>query len=239
VRWAGEGIEACQLGARRFAPIAEACLYPVDLLHPAGPLTLLRWRAGRREQASVLVGRFDYPLQKLTLPPGMVELAPQDAARVRREQAQVAPLWARDGARLFALPLGAPLAALPEGGRFGNRRIINGRPRSPHGGSDFSVPAGTPVLAAADGEVVLVAEHFFGGRSVFLDHGDGLITMYFHLSRIDVAEGRQLKRGECLGAVGSSGRATGPHLHFGVRWRGARIDPSLLLGDPARIPAVD
>ena len=77
------------------------------------------------------------------------------------------------------------------------------------------------------------------GNSVFLDHGDGLITMYFHLSRVDVAEGRQLRRGECLGAVGSTGRATGPHLHFGVRWRGARVDPSLLLGDPARIPAID
>ncbi len=95
------------------------------------------------------------------------------------------------------------------------------------------------MLAAADGVVALVAEHFFGGNSVFLDHGDGLITMYFHLSRVDVAEGRQLRRGECLGAVGSTGRATGPHLHFGVRWRGARVDPSLLLGDPARIPAID
>jgi len=239
VRWAGERIEACALGARRFAPVADACLYPVDLLHPAGPLTLLRWRAGRREQASVRVGRFDYPVQRLTLPPGMVELSQQDLDRVRREQAQVAPLWARDGPRLFALPLGAPLDPLPEGGRFGSRRIINGQPRSPHGGSDYSVSAGTPVLAPADGLVALVAEHFFGGWSVFLDHGDGLITMYFHLSRVDVAEGRRLKRGERLGAVGSTGRATGPHLHFGVRWRGARVDPSFLLGEPGRIPALD
>jgi murein DD-endopeptidase MepM/ murein hydrolase activator NlpD len=239
LRWAGEGIEACALDARRFAPVSGACLYPVDLLHPAGPLTLRRWREGRREQASARVGRFDYPLQRLTLPPGMVELSPQDAARVRREQAQVAPLWARDGPRLFALPLRAPLDPLPEGGRFGSRRIINGRPRSPHGGSDYSVAAGTPVRAAADGVVALVAEHFFGGNSVFLDHGDGLITMYFHLSRVDVAEGQQLQRGERIGAVGSSGRATGPHLHFGVRWRGARIDPAPLLGDPALIPALD
>ncbi len=169
----------------------------------------------------------------------MVELSPEDLARVRREHAQVAPLWTRDGPRLFTLPLAAPLDPLPEGGRFGSRRIINGRRRSPHGGSDHSVAAGTPVLAAADGVVVLVAEHFFSGHSVFLDHGDGLISMYFHLSRVDVAEGRQTRRGERLGAVGSTGRATGPHLHFGVRWRGARVDPALLLGDPARIPALD
>ncbi len=131
VRWPGEGIETCGIGERRFAPIGDACLYPVDLLQRAGPLALLRWREGRREQASVRVGRFDYPLQRLTLPREMVELSPKDAARVRREKAQVAPLWARDGPRRFTLPLGAPLDPLPEGGRFGSRRIINGQLAQP------------------------------------------------------------------------------------------------------------
>ncbi len=239
VSWPGEGVDSCGIGAQRFAPIAGACLYPVDLLRPAGPLELLRWRGGRRERRSVRVGPFDYPLQRLTLPRRMVVLSPRDAARVRREQAQVAPLWKREGARLFHLPLGPPLEPLPEGGRFGSRRIINGRPRSPHGGSDFGAAAGTPVYAAADGVVALVSDLFFSGNSVFLDHGDRLITMYFHLSRVDVSQGQQISRGALLGAVGSTGRATGPHLHFGVRWRGARIDPALLLGDPALIPAVD
>ncbi len=239
VRWAGAGIERCGIGERRFAPVSDACLYPVDLLRPAGPLVLTRWREGRRERVRVRVGPFDYPVQRLRLPRRMVELSREDAARVRLEQAQVAPLWTRDGPRLFTLPLGAPLDPLPAGGRFGSRRLINGRWRNPHGGVDYGAASGTPVLAAADGVVALVARHFFSGDSVFLDHGDGLISMYFHLSRIDVSEGQQLRRGEPLGAVGSTGRATGPHLHFGVRWRGARIDPALLLSDPGQIAAVD
>jgi murein DD-endopeptidase MepM/ murein hydrolase activator NlpD len=238
VRWPGAAIESCGAGGRRFEPLDGACVYPVDLLHAAGPLTLARWRAGRRETASVRVGRFDYPLQRLTLPPGMVELSAEDAERVRRENAEVAKLWGREGERRFELPLQPPLDPLPQGGRFGSRRVINGQPRSPHGGADYTAAEGTPVHAAADGVVALVGDHFFGGRSVFVDHGDGLITMYFHLSRADVVLGQQLRRGERLGAVGSTGRATGAHLHFGVRWRGARVDPRQLLDDPGGLPAI-
>jgi murein DD-endopeptidase MepM/ murein hydrolase activator NlpD len=85
----------------------------------------------------------------------------------------------------------------------------------------------------------MVADQFFGGNAAFVDHGDGLVTMYMHMSRVDVAEGQPVRRGERVGAVGSTGRATGPHLHFGLRWRGARVDPALLLGDPQAIPAID
>jgi murein DD-endopeptidase MepM/ murein hydrolase activator NlpD len=85
------------------------------------------------------------------------------------------------------------------------------------------------VHAPADGTVVLAVDHFFAGRSVFLDHGDGLVTMSFHLSRVDVSPGQQVRRGERIGAVGATGRVTGPHLHFGARWRGARVDPAQLL----------
>ena len=165
VRWPGPGITACAIGGRRFEPIAGACLYPIDLLHPPGAQRLLRWRAGHREARTVRVGRFDYPVQRLTLPPGMVELSAADAERVRRESREVARLWARGGERRFTLPLQAPLDPLPEGGGFGSRRVINGRPRSPHGGTDFGAPEGTPVLAAADGVVALVADHFFSGHS--------------------------------------------------------------------------
>lgn len=238
VRWPGSDIESCGVRERRYPPLAGECLYAIDLLQPAGPLELARWRGGRREARTIRVGRFDYPVQRLTLPPGMVELSPEDAARVKRENAEVARLWQRTGERRFALPLGAPLQPLPRGGRFGSRRVINGLPRSPHGGADYSVPAGTPVTAVADGVVALVGDHFFGGNSVFVDHGDGLISSCFHLSRVDVREGQQVRRGELLGAVGSTGRATGPHLHFGVRWHAARVDPGLLLGDPNRLPAI-
>jgi murein DD-endopeptidase MepM/ murein hydrolase activator NlpD len=237
VRWAGQRIEWCAVGERRFEPLGGACYYPVDLLRPAGALELSRGREGRREAVTVRVGRFDYPTQKLTLPRHMVELSPEDLARVERENREMARLWTADGPRRFTLPLRAPLDPLPSGGRFGHRRIINGRPRSPHGGTDYSAAEGAPVLAAADGTVAMVADQFFGGNAVFVDHGDGLVTMYMHMSRVDVREGQPVRRGSRVGAVGSTGRATGPHLHFGVRWRGSRVDPALLLGDPDALPA--
>jgi murein DD-endopeptidase MepM/ murein hydrolase activator NlpD len=239
VRWPGAGIESCTLGERSWTPLEGACFYPIDLLRPVGPLELARRRAGRREAAAVIVGAYDYPVQRLQMPRGWVELSPEDLARVKRENREIAPLWARTGPRRFALPLEAPLAPLPAGGRFGSRRIINGSPRSPHAGADYTVAAGTPVQVVADGVVAMVGDHFFGGNSVFVDHGDGLITLYLHLSRVDVREGQQVKRGDRLGAVGQTGRATGPHLHFGLRWHGARVDPALLLADPGTIRAID
>jgi murein DD-endopeptidase MepM/ murein hydrolase activator NlpD len=239
VRWPGEGIEWCQAGAERSEPLDGACLFPVDLLQRAGPLELTRQRQGALERASVRVSRFDYPVQRLTLPKRMVELSPEDAERVRRENRELAPLWKSRGSRRFALPLAPPLDPLPKGGRFGHRRVINGQPRSPHGGADFDAPEGAPVRAVGDGTVALVADHFFSGRAVFLDHGDGLVSQYFHLSRVDVAQGQELRRGERIGAVGSTGRATGPHLHFGTRFRGARVDPLLLLGPLSAVPCLD
>jgi murein DD-endopeptidase MepM/ murein hydrolase activator NlpD len=226
------------VGSRVFAPLADACYYAVDLLHRPGPLELVRRRGGRRETAGVRIGPFDYPVQKLTLPRKMVELSPADLARVQRENREIARLWSREGRPRFSLPLQPPLDPLPDGSHFGDRRIINGSPHSPHGGADYPAPEGTPVLAAADGVVALVGDHFFGGHSVFLDHGDGLITMYLHLSRVFVEEGHAVSRGERVGMVGASGRATGPHLHFGVRWHGARVDPSLLLSSPDAIPPI-
>ncbi len=239
VRWPGEAIEWCRAGSERSEPLAGACVFPIDLLQAPGPLVLERSRAGAVERAAVRVTRFDYPVQRLTLPKHMVELSPKDLERVRRENREVARLWKSRGPRRFELPLGPPLDPLPEGGRFGNRRIINGSPRSPHGGADYSADAGEPVRAAADGTVVLVADHFFAGNAVFLDHGDGLVTQYFHLSRVDVAPGASVSRGDRIGAVGATGRATGPHLHFGTRFRGARVDPRLLLGPAEAVPCLD
>jgi murein DD-endopeptidase MepM/ murein hydrolase activator NlpD len=235
VRWPGPRIEWCELGSRRFEPLDGACYFPVDLLRGTGPLELARGRGGKRETATVRVGKFDYPVQKLTLPRHMVELSPSDLERVNRENREMARLWGREGPRRFSLPLGKPLEPLPVGGRFGHRRVINGSPRSPHGGADYSVDAGTPVLAAADGTVAMVADQFFGGNAVFVDHGDSLVSMYMHMSRVDVAEGDEVRRGARVG----TGRATGPHLHFGVRWRGARVDPALLLGSPGAILAIE
>jgi hypothetical protein len=242
VRWGGAGTERCGFGGgggERWEPIDGVCWYPVDLSRSAGPLAVERWAGGARRTATVEVGRYPYAEQRLTIEDeSKVDLSPADLARVDRENARIAELWGRRTPRRFSLPLAPPLASLPAGGRFGARRVINGRPRSPHSGADFAARAGTPVVAPAAGTVVLAAEHFFAGQSVYLDHGDGLVTMVFHLSEIEVREGQAVRAGERLGRVGSTGRATGPHLHFGVRWRGARIDPALLLGPPEAVPAL-
>jgi hypothetical protein len=235
LRWPGAEIESCELDARRFSPVSGACYYPIDLLRPAGPLELARWSGGNRETVTVQVSASDYPTQKLQLPRHLVELSAEDQARVNQENREIARLWGREGERRFDLPLRSPLEPLPEGGRFGVKRIINGVPRGSHSGADFSAPSGTPVFAAGDGEVALAADHFFGGHSIFLDHGDGLITMYMHLSEVDVATGDRVARGQRIGAVGETGRAQGPHLHYGVRWHGARVDPKGLLNDPQKL----
>jgi murein DD-endopeptidase MepM/ murein hydrolase activator NlpD len=120
-----------------------------------------------------------------------------------------------------------------EGGRptggFGLRRVINGQPRSPHTGYDWAAPVGTPVLAANAGRVALVAEHFFAGRNIVLDHGLGLFTFYYHLDETRVGPGEPVAAGQVIGAVGATGRVTGPHLHFAVVLAGARVDPESLL----------
>jgi murein DD-endopeptidase MepM/ murein hydrolase activator NlpD len=239
VRWGGEGTERCGMEGERWEPIASACWYPVDLLRRPGGLTVERWAGGRWSAATVEVGRYPYAEQRLTIADeSKVDLSAADLARVERENARIGKLWALRTPRRFTLPLAAPLAALPDGGRFGARRVINGQPKSPHTGADYAAAAGTPVLAPAAGTVVLAGDFFFSGNSVFVNYGDGLITMVFHLSEIDVKEGEEVRAGQRLGRVGSTGRATGPHLHFGVRWRGARVDPEALLGPVAAVPEV-
>ncbi len=237
VRWAGDAtVTECSALGRSWFPLAGDCFYPVDLTTPEGEIALAREHGGVRETATVRVGAYPYPEQHLTVDERMVELSPEDRARADRERAAVETLWGRRGPARFTLPLHSPLVPRPEGGSFGSRRTFNGQPRSPHTGVDYRAPRGTPVKAAADGGVALAADHFFAGRSVYLDHGGGLITMYFHLDEIRVAEGEEVRRGQVIGTVGATGRATGPHLHFGVRWLGARVDPELLLASPTRLP---
>ncbi len=235
VRWSGAGITSCEAGGRVWAPLGGACYFAVDL-DDKGVIEVARRRGGRTEHARIRVGDYPYPVQRLEVEEKMVHLSPDDAARAEREAAAIAALWRRETRPRVELPLGAPLAELPAGGRFGARRVFNGEPRSPHSGADYAAAAGTPVLAAGNGVVALAGDLFFSGNSVFLDHGDGLVTMYFHLSRIDVREGDEVRRGQVVGLVGSTGRSTGAHLHFGARWHGARVDPALLLGPAEALP---
>ncbi len=219
-------------------PINDTCWYPIDLLAPKSAIRLDRTRGGIQESRSIRVGAYPYPEQRLSVAPEMASAPPEQLDRIRRESAQVKTLWRSDAPPVFTLPLAPPIESQPEFRSFGSRRVLNGEPRSPHSGVDLSSPTGTPVRAAAAGTVVLVGEHYFSGNSVFIDHGDNLITMYFHLDHIDVEQGETVARGRKVGTVGSTGRATGPHLHFGVRWHGARVDPAILLMEPESIPKV-
>lgn len=121
-----------------------------------------------------------------------------------------------------------------EGGRFsspfGLRRFFNGQERNPHSGLDIAVPQGTPVKSSADGVVTITGDYFFNGKTIFVDHGQGLISMYCHLSEIGVQKGQTVSRGEVVGKVGSTGRATGPHLHWNVSLNNQRVDPAIFIG---------
>lgn len=238
VRWPGDGIVECRQGEARFAPIDGACVYPVDLL-ATGKLEVERRTAKGTERRTLAVANYPYPTESLTgVEEKYVSPPAAELRRIERDQRETEAVFARASPRHFTLPLGAPLAVLPEGGRFGSRRIFNGEARSPHGGTDFKAAPGTEVYAADDGTVALAKEQYFAGNAVYVDHGDGLVTMSFHLSAILVKNGDTVKRGQAIGRVGATGRVTGPHLHFGARWRGAKVDPQLLLADPATWPTI-
>jgi biotin carboxyl carrier protein len=241
VRWSAPGTKRCGMKGRFWPALEETCYYPVDLLHKPGLVKITRWGHGPGESARISVEPYAYETEEIDL--GDIPQAnpsPKDLKRDAREQALLNKVWKRkEGPAKFTLPLGAPASPLPEGKAFGAKRVFNGKPAAqPHTGADYATPAGTPVLAVADGTVVVAQDLFFPGNAVFIDHGDGLISMSFHLSEIKVEAGQQVKKGHTIGLVGTTGRSTGPHLFFGVRWHGARIDPQFLLKDPAKIPAV-
>jgi hypothetical protein len=190
----------------------------------------LRRSDGRVESLSrrIRVRDARFPVQRLTLPPAKVFPDTAAQARIKREDELRDERWSHWAPRAFwGREFLQPVAG--EMVRFGNRRILNGVSRSPHSGVDISAPEGTPVLCPSGGRVILVGDFFFTGNSVYIDHGLGLISMFFHLARVEVAEGDTLREGQELGTVGSTGRVTGPHLHWGVRYRGSRIDPAALL----------
>jgi murein DD-endopeptidase MepM/ murein hydrolase activator NlpD len=182
-------------------------------------------------QRKIAVQAKHYPETKLSLPEKMVTPPQEVLERIAREREQV--LKARNTAtaqRYWTLPLQRPVPGVVTS-PYGGRRILNGKPRAPHGGIDFRAASGTPVKAAVQGVVILTGEHYYAGKSVYIDSGNGMISIYMHLSEIAVKEGDLVRRGQVLGKSGMTGRATGPHLHFGLSLGGQLVDPQPLFNE--------
>ena len=197
-----------------------------------GPLKVdVTTPSGRTESVSIAVTPRDWPVERVNgVPPKTVNPPPAIAARIEREQAMVTAARVRDDERAdFALPFQWPVQGRISG-RFGNARVYNGQPGAGHSGMDIAAPNGAPIKAPAGGIVTFASpDLYLTGGTVLLDHGHGVSSNFLHLSRIDVKVGDRVEPGQVIGAVGATGRATGPHLHWGMNWFDVRIDPLLVL----------
>lgn len=223
-----------RFGARRLAVLEDAgrwtALVGIPLGTAPGPQRI-EWNGvdGPRESAFAIES-VERGEQRITLANDkMVNPGPEEMARIERETPRIRAALDRftEVDRVptaFRLPVVAP-ASSP----FGLRRFFNGEERRPHAGLDLAAAAGTPILAPAAGEVIDVGEFYFNGNTVFIDHGRGLVTMYNHMSRIDVAAGQRVEAGTPIGRVGATGRVTAAHLHWGVTLNGTSVDPRLFL----------
>ncbi|WP_071058866.1 M23 family metallopeptidase [Pelistega sp. MC2] len=204
----------------------------IPLKTSAGAQTLVVSSQGKESQVSFNVGSKKYKEQHIKLSSNKhVNPSAEDEARFKRElNEQLAAYKNFREVKPSNIVLDRPVDGGHYSSPFGLRRFFNGQERNPHSGLDIAVPQGTPVKAAADGVVTIVADYFFNGKTVFVDHGQGMVTMYCHLSAIDVKKGQVVKRGESLGKVGSTGRSTGPHLHWNVSLNNVRVDPAIFVG---------
>jgi murein DD-endopeptidase MepM/ murein hydrolase activator NlpD len=186
--------------------------------------------AEHEREIAIKVKAKTFRTESFSVPPSFDQMTPETLEEIRREQGAFARAFETPvPERLWDAPFVRPVPQDESASSFGSRRIINGTPRAPHTGTDLSAPAGTDVVAANHGRVVLVGNFFFAGGSVVLDHGGGLFTMYFHLSEFKVEEGSMVRKGEVVGLSGATGRVTGAHLHWGARLANARIEPFELL----------
>ena len=185
--------------------------------------------AKKMVQCTVDVKDKKYPEQRLTLPKSMATLSKKNLTRYYKEKKVITHALARQSSgRFWSLPLTRPVPGSVSSA-FGLTRFINDQPRAPHRGVDFRGGMGVPIKACADGVVDLVADHYFSGRSVYVDHGQGVTSVYFHLSKILVKEGQIVHKGQVVGKMGKTGRATGPHLHFGFYVLGEPVNPLPLM----------
>lgn len=204
-------------------------LIGIPLDTPPGNLDFEVFSRSTVSTRSVAVTEKRYPEQRLTIKDQRkVEPNPDDLLRIEREQKITEAVKKRfsegEPDTVLDQPAPGPLSS-----RFGLKRFFNGQPRNPHAGLDVAAGTGTPIRAPSDGIVADTGNYFFNGNTVFVDHGQGLITAYMHLSRIDVRPGQSVRRGDLLGAIGATGRVTGPHLHWAVILNNTPVDPELFL----------
>jgi len=241
------GVAVIDLGTGTEAPKASYQGKPVMVVKEQGnrwlaivgvPLTvkpgteqLLAKDANGNRSLSFAVGNKNYPEQRITLKnQRQVNPNPDDLKRIEGELAvQVQAYRSFSPGTPSNLILDKPVNG-PLSSKFGVRRFFNGEERNPHAGLDFAVPAGTPIKSPAAGKVILIGNYFFNGNTVFVDHGQGFISMFCHMSKIDVKVGDAVPRGGIVGRVGSTGRATGPHMHWNVSLNDARVDPAIFIG---------
>lgn len=178
-----------------------------------------------RQSHALVVAPRKFPTRTLRVNPAFVNPAPAELTRIRQDQQFLAEVYARPApTRLWSASFVRPVPG-DANSSFGTRSVFNGEPRSPHGGTDFLSPSGTPIKSPNAGRVVCARDLYFTGNTVIIDHGLGMFSMLAHLSRLDVKEGETVRESQIVGLVGATGRVTGPHLHWALSVNGARVDP--------------
>ncbi len=232
VRWNDKAIALVEQSGRLQAVIG------IPLSVKAGTQSLQLTNAdGSSKSVNFDVSPFAYEEQRLTITnKRKVNPAPIDMERINAENARLKVVKSYRADKLLTDSFDWPLAG-PVSSPFGLRRFFNEQPRRPHGGIDIAAAEGTPIMAPADGLVVETGDYFFNGNCVFIEHGLGLQTFYAHMSRIDVKPGERVTQGQIIGAVGQTGRVTGPHLHWSVGLNGTWVNPLLVLDSDSPPPA--
>jgi murein DD-endopeptidase MepM/ murein hydrolase activator NlpD len=203
----------------------------IPLSAPLAPRQVIVRSGDARQEVQFRIGDKQYASQSLKVAPGQVNLSKDDLARVNRDKEIIEHAMSRwTDAQPETLRMPQPIPGV-RSSSFGMRRIFNGESRNPHSGMDIAAPVGTPVRAPLAGTVIDTGDYFFNGNTVFVDHGRGMISMYCHLSEINVRPGQHVAAGTTLGKVGMTGRVTGPHLHWALSLNRAWVDPELFVAD--------